>query len=277
MSMPLRHQESPVTIDTTGQGAGVQRVETASPVHVVRILTVNTHKGFTLFNRRFILPELREAVRSVDADVVFLQEVIGLHERHSQRIHNWPPTPHYEFLADSMWSDFAYGRNAVYPEGDHGNALLSKYPIARYDNIDVSIAGQEGRGLLHCRLQLPRQQELHAVCVHLGLREDHRRKQLKLLCHLLASLPTDAPVVVAGDFNDVWLYADRLLEGEAGLHEVFKRANGAVARSFPARWPVLRLDRIYVRNASSHVPQILSRRPWSHLSDHLPLAAEIHL
>src|SRR3954466_11821129 len=91
----------------------------------LRVLTVNTHKGFTIFNRRFILPELREAVRAVSADVVFLQEVHGTHEHHARRFENWPPLPQYEFLADRIWNDFAYGRNAVYPHGDHGNALLS--------------------------------------------------------------------------------------------------------------------------------------------------------
>ena len=46
------------------------------------VLTINTHKGFTAFNRRFILPELREAVRTVGADIVCLQEVMGEHEAH---------------------------------------------------------------------------------------------------------------------------------------------------------------------------------------------------
>ena len=54
-------------------------------------------------------------------------------------IENWPDTTHYEFLADTMWSDFAYGRNAVYPQGHHGNAVLSRYPIEHYENRDVSV------------------------------------------------------------------------------------------------------------------------------------------
>ncbi|HZF79311.1 MAG TPA: EEP domain-containing protein, partial [Rubrivivax sp.] len=66
----------------------------------LRILTVNTHKGFAALNRRFVLPELRDAVRQVNADIVFLQEVQGIHEGHSGRVIDWPPAPHYEFLAD---------------------------------------------------------------------------------------------------------------------------------------------------------------------------------
>jgi endonuclease/exonuclease/phosphatase family metal-dependent hydrolase len=240
-----------------------------------RVLTVNTHKGFTFFNRKFILHELREAVRSVAADVVFLQEVQGTHDRHHLRFSNWTPAPHYEFLADTMWPQFAYGRNAVYPRGHHGNALLSKFPIVRSENLDISIAGPEQRGMLHCVLRTPDdQRDVHAICVHMGLRESHRRQQVELLCELVRGLPEHAPVVVAGDFNDWRRRAHRVLE-QAGLHEVFLNANGRSARSFPARLPLLQLDRIYVRNAAVHSPLVLSRKPWSHLSDHLPLAAEI--
>lgn len=249
---------------------------------MLTILTVNLHKGFGWFNRRFVLPELREAVRSVSADVVFLQEVMGEHELHAAHVPDWPDSPHYEFLADSLWSDFAYGRNAVYPQGHHGNALLSKFPILRFDNHDVSVEGEgeghERRGLLHCVLQIPgADRNLHAVCVHLGLREAHRRAQMQALCRLIGSLPGDAPVVVAGDFNDWQQHAHQLLNRCAGLKEVFVQAQGTAARTFPARWPMLRLDRIYVRGATAQRPIVLPRKPWSHLSDHAPLVAEISL
>ena len=69
---------------------------------------------------------------------------------------------------------------------------------------------------------------------------------------------------------------DQLAEG-AALHDVFVQANGKPARTFPARLPLLRLDRIYVRNAIGHAPVVLPYKPWSHLSDHAPLAAEIAL
>jgi len=244
-----------------------------------RVLTVNTHKGFSFFNRKFILHELREAVRGVGADVVFLQEVLGTHHTHSARHTNWPDAPHYEFLADSIWSDFAYGRNAVYPSGHHGNAVLSKFPIERYENHDVSISGPEKRGLLHCVMNMPgREQRLHAICVHLGLRESHRRKQLELLLKIVETdIPPDAPLLIAGDFNDWRVRAQSVLKRCAGLREVFVQANGQAAKTFPARFPVLQLDRIYVRNASVHKPMVLPRRPWSHLSDHAPLGAEITL
>lgn len=247
------------------------------PVHQLRVLTVNTHKGFTAFNRRFILPELREAVRSTGADLVFLQEVLGGHDRHASRVMNWPSTSQYEFLADSMWSDFAYGRNAIYPDGHHGNALLSKYPILQYRNLDVSITGPERRGLLHCVLQMPGHERVHAICVHLSLLESHRQLQLALLRQLLEELPAHDPVIIAGDFNDWKLKGNATLTAPGDLHEVFQYHYGVLAKTYPARLPLLRLDRIYLRNATSHGPRILGNKPWSHLSDHLPLTVEVNL
>ena len=245
----------PEPVGFTDEGSVV-----APSVRTFTVLTVNTHKGFTALNRRFILPELREAVRSVAADVVFLQEVHGTHEHHPKRYSNWPTMPQYEFLADSLWPQFAYGRNAVYPEGDHGNALLSKFQIIRHDNLDVSINGHENRGLLHCVLRLPGDgTEVHAICVHLGLRESHRNAQLDLLLQRLAELPADAQLK------------------PCGLREVFAEHQGKPARSFPARLPTLRLDRIYVRNLKASQPKVLANRPWSHLSDHVPLSVEIEL
>lgn len=168
-----------------------------------KVLTINIHKGFTAFNRRFILPELRDAVRTVSADIVCLQEVMGAHEVHPLHVENWPDTSHYEFLADTMWSDFAYGRNAVYPEGHHGNAVLSRYPIEHYENRDVSVDGAEKRGVLYCCIVPPMTgKAIHVMCVHLGLREAHRQAQLAMLAEWVNELPDGEPVLVAGDFND---------------------------------------------------------------------------
>ena len=253
-------------------------MSTAQPYSSFRVLTVNTHKGFTALNRKFMLHDLRDAVRSEHADIVFLQEVHGAHQRHASKHSNWPTVPQYEFLADEIWSDFAYGRNSVYPHGDHGNAVLSKFPIRQFTNHDVSIAGPEKRGLLHCVLTLPTTGvEIHVICVHLGLREAHRQQQLTLLCKLIElEVPADAPLVIAGDFNDWRLKAHEKLSHCAGLREVFVETHGAAPRTFPARLPLLRLDRIYVRNLKIQDPRVLKSRPWSHLSDHAPLIAEVH-
>src|SRR5437763_10899368 len=156
--------------------------ETVTTAPALTVMTVNIHKGFTAFNRKFILPELRDAVRKVGADVVFLQEVLGHVGQHKRG--SWDE-PHYEFLADEIWPQYAYGRNMVYPKGHHGNAVMSKFPIVQYQNHDVSLPGPEKRGLLHCVLRVGSfPQEVHAVCVHLGLADSHRQQQLDLPCQV---------------------------------------------------------------------------------------------
>jgi endonuclease/exonuclease/phosphatase family metal-dependent hydrolase len=156
---------------------------------------------------------------------------------------------------------------------------MSKFPIVEYRNHDVSVAGPEKRGLLHCQLQVPgHEQQVHVICVHLGLAESHRQQQLELLAEIShTEVPEGAPLIVAGDFNDWRRRANDMLLNAAGLKEVFVTAYGEPAKTFPAIFPILSLDRIYVRNCSVHLPVVLPRRPWSHLSDHAPLAAEIHL
>lgn len=241
-----------------------------------RVLTVNVHKGFTTFNRRFILHELRDAVRRVSADLVFLQEVLGTHAQHGDNFENFPQEPHYEFLADSIWPDFAYGRNAVYTNGHHGNALLSKFPIISCENHNISISGPERRGMLHCTLQPPnRKHPIHAVCVHLSLQESHRQQQLQRVSDLVNTFNPKDAVVVAGDFNDWRERAHDVLRSKADLHEVFVQSTGQALKTFPANMPLLTLDRIYVRNACVHTPIYLPRTPWNKLSDHAPLAADV--
>jgi len=174
---------------------------------VLRVATYNIHKGFSFFRRRLVIHAVRESLRQLGADIVFLQEVHGRHERHASRYLDWPVAPQYEFLADSVWRDYAYGRNSVYDAGHHGNAILSRYPILRWDNQDVSTHRLEKRGLLHCEIQPPGWAEpLHCVCVHLGLLSRGRGRQLELLRQRIERLvPPAAPLIVAGDFND-WRY-----------------------------------------------------------------------
>ncbi|QHE87264.1 endonuclease/exonuclease/phosphatase family protein [Hydrogenophaga sp. BPS33] len=235
----------------------------------MQVLTVNIHKGYDVFNTRYVLHGLREAVREVGSDIVFLQEVDGGTSATAAQ---------YEFLADQIWPQHAYGRNAVAEGLNHGNAILSRYPVLHNENHDLSIPGFEPRGMLHCVLDVPGHgPEMHVMCAHLGLRESHRRQQLEKICDIVGKhVPDGAPLVVAGDFNDWRLKADGLL-APSGLNEVFRLAHGQHARSFPSRWPLLRLDRIYVRDVAYAAPVPLARQPWDRLSDHAPLAADIAL
>ncbi|HLF98092.1 MAG TPA: endonuclease/exonuclease/phosphatase family protein [Methylococcaceae bacterium] len=240
-----------------------------------KVLTYNLHKGFNAGNRRFVLHQIREALVAADAELLFLQETQGRHRQKEKKIADWPRLPQFEFIAKGIWPYYAYGKNAIYDAGDHGNAILSKYPLKSWENINVSPFTWASRSLLHGVIRLPlSDQEVHMVCVHLGLTGMERRQQLVSLCERIDShVPHDAPLIVAGDFND-WLgRAERQLHDRLGLHEVFRTTHGAHARTFPAWLPFLPMDRIYYRGLIPVSCERLSHAPWHMLSDHAPLAA----
>src|SRR3954466_1916887 len=93
------------------------------------IATYNIHKGFSHLKRRMVIHELRDKLRELDADIMFLQEVQGVHERHAGRFQEGPGNPQHEFIADTVWHEVAYGKTVVHRHGHHGNAVLSRFPI----------------------------------------------------------------------------------------------------------------------------------------------------
>jgi endonuclease/exonuclease/phosphatase family metal-dependent hydrolase len=248
-------------------------------MRTLNVATYNIHKGFSLFNRRVVIHELRDKLRTLGADVVFLQEVQGNHDRHAASHGNWPAAPQYEFLADAVWNDFAYGRNAVYDAGHHGNAILSRFPIQRWDNEDISSHRFEHRGLLHCEIGVAGWDEpLHCVCVHLGLTARGRSRQFEKLRQRIERLvPAHAPLVIAGDFND-WHWRHKATHEFAhalNMHEVFELLRGAPARSFPAALPMFCLDRIYVRGFRVSKAAVHHGPAWGRISDHAVLTTAL--
>ena len=160
----------------------------------LRVLTYNIHKGFSSFNRGFVLDELRTALRGTHADLALLQEVIGAHDGHKRKVDSWPTLPQFEFLADTVWRHYAYARNAVYPRGHHGNVILSRFPITSYDQENISTNSMEHRGLLHCVVELPSSKaRLHLVCLHLGLTQRGRNQQLEIVSRRIARIPQAIP------------------------------------------------------------------------------------
>jgi len=243
---------------------------------MISTLTLNVHKGVTALTRVSMLETLRTAVQAVNSDLVFLQEIVGADTSPPAANKLMNGQSQYEYLADTIWSDYAYGKNAVYESGHHGNAILSRYPIKDSRNHDISHDGDESRGLLHAVVERPA--PLHAICVHLGLKEKHRRLQSAALCDFIdREIPAHEPLIVAGDFNDWRLSSHHLLSTRAHLTEVFSAVAGRPARTFPARLPVLPLDRIYVRAARTLSATVLSSAPWSKLSDHAGLLTRLEL
>lgn len=245
--------------------------------NTLRIATFNIHKGVTHFNARFALHHQREILRKLHADIVFLQEVRNEHIHHSKRFEDWPSSGQAEYLAEAIWPEYAYGKNSVYPAGHHGNALLSKHPIIKTNNIDISAHAAEERGMLHCEINLPNWNEpLHAICVHLGLFAKWRREQLQTVAdYVKEHIPATSPLIIAGDFNDWGMRSGRLFAENLHAREVFEHHTGQHARSFPSWLPLFSLDRIYVRGFQIKHAEVHSGAHFLKISDHAVLTATL--
>ncbi|MCP0914046.1 MULTISPECIES: endonuclease/exonuclease/phosphatase family protein [Legionella] len=244
----------------------------------VSLITYNIHKGFGLGKVRFLLPEMKDAITSLNPDFVFLQEVQGEHRRRQRRIDAWPEAPQFEYIAEKIWPHYVYAKNAVYQAGHHGNAILSKYPFERFENINLSNINRASRGILHSQLVLDGGVKIHLLCVHLGLFKAERTEQCKtLMMRINEAVPEHEPLLMAGDFNDWRMDLSRPLEAELGIQEAFYSVKGRHARSFPAIRPSLCIDRVYFRGMEVSDVQCLQGKPWRMLSDHVPLFAQFTL
>jgi len=268
----------------TERGAKYAFIEASGPRRFpmlphLSIATWNIHKGFSQFNRRMVVHELRDRLRELAPDIVFLQEVQGLNLEHAAKHSAWPDQAQHEFLAEDVWLHHSYGRNVVYDHRHHGNAILARFPIVSEHNQDVTHFWFEKRGLLHCVVDLPQLPvPLHCVCVHLSLFGASRRRQMNDLAARLEELvPADAPLLIAGDFNDWRNQAHDLLAERLGLSEVFAGHQARPSPSFPAALPLFRLDRIYQRGLALTSAQLHAGRPWSMISDHAALSARFSL
>jgi len=243
----------------------------------IRLLTINLHKGFSPLNKRFILPQLSRCIHSTSADVIFLQEVVGENIQKAAKHSDWPDKPQHEYIAGEAGFNHVYGKNAVYTFGHHGNAILSRYPILFYEQVDISTNRLEKRGMLYAKLKLPgRGKDLHCICLHLGLLHRSRKKQFrKVREYIQKVVPADEPLIVAGDFNE-WRREKKneletlLLMKDAGL-----QLYGHKLKTFPSVLPVFPLDRIYLRGFKALSASVIHKGSCARLSDHAGFFAEV--
>ena len=240
---------------------------------IVRIATYNIHKGVQGLGpgRRLEIHNIAHAVEQFDADIVCLQEVRRHNRKLEKHFTRWPELDQAGYLSPEGYES-VYRTNAITRHGEHGNALLSRWPVIDTKHSDVSDHRFEQRGLLHVQL-LVDGVDVHVVVVHLGLIHASRERQVQRLGEYIATaVPSSAPLVVAGDFND---WGAQLLRPMAALD--LRTFEGIRLATYPSRLPLLHLDRIFARGlrpVSAHVPH---GRVWSRMSDHLPLIAELEL
>jgi endonuclease/exonuclease/phosphatase family metal-dependent hydrolase len=152
--------------------------------------------------------------------------------------------------------------------GRYGNALLTRLPVLSVDRIDLSLPQREPRGAVDALLDC-RGRQLRVVATHLGLLPGERRQQVRRLLRVFDTRSADFNVLL-GDLNE-WLLWGRPLRW---LRRHF--GGSAQPRTFPARYPLFALDRIWAQPRGALTAIRRHSSPLARVaSDHLPVKAEL--
>jgi endonuclease/exonuclease/phosphatase family metal-dependent hydrolase len=225
----------------------------------IRLVTWNIH-GAIGRDRRHDIRRILGVLHEVDADVVALQEVapLGLEQGLLQAVR------------DDLGMHVVTGRTLTRRNADFGNALLSRHRVAHSVSIDLTVGRFEPRNAIDARIALG-DGEIRVVATHLGLRPSERRWQVKRLLAALESDPIGACIVM-GDLNEWYLWGRPL----RWLHAKFAAIR--TPATFPARRPMLKLDRIWAHPTSALESLRAHRSALARVaSDHLPLVATYRL
>lgn len=232
------------------------------------MVTYNVHKCRGLDGR--VVPDrILRVLQEIDADIIALQEVVcreGKSPGHQQA----------RYLADRLGFACELGENRRHRGGAYGNVLLSRHPIRRARNHDISVTGRERRGCLHVEIQPENGALLHIFNLHLGTAIFERRMQARQLFgqKLFPGGELSGNKIVLGDFNE-WTRGLPSRLFNAHFESAHSHLHAHRARTFPGVLPLLRLDHIYFDHnlLLNHVR--IHRTPAALMaSDHLPLVAE---
>jgi endonuclease/exonuclease/phosphatase family metal-dependent hydrolase len=239
----------------------------------VRILTWNIHKGIGGIDRRYRLERVVESLGALSPDLALLQEVSDDLPR--SRFHDQA-----EMLAEQLhMPHLAFHPEHRFSMGGYGNAILSRWPLFDVHHVDLTIGKRKKRGVLQARARVRLADRSRTIVIHnmhLGLAGAEREAQLArfLACTPFKRLHERTPIVVGGDFNDVWgTLGDRFFAPSG-----FRRA-GPIVNTFPAAFPVRPLDALFVRG-DVHTYRLAhpAVTPMTRqASDHLPLVADVSL
>jgi endonuclease/exonuclease/phosphatase family metal-dependent hydrolase len=206
-------------------------------------------------------------LRSVDADIVALQEVIGAGPSGRS---------HIEEIGAALGMGWVMAPTRTLRGHQFGNAVLSRFPVVHHAQHDLSWKSCEERCLQRVDVDLGGR-VLHVYNVHLGTALLERRHQARRLATLVADRHVQGAKIVLGDFNE-WmkgltttLLSSRLRSVDLG--RFLKRR-----RTYPGLLPILHLDHIYYGGPLEIVGIELPRTRLSLVaSDHLPLVADLRV
>lgn len=245
----------------------------------LRVMSYNIHRAIGI-DRRFRLERIAEIIAHHAPDIALLQEVDEGAPRSAHR--NLARE-----LAHSLdYPALAEGYNVTLRTGQYGNATMSRYPILRARNINLTIGTRKRRGCQHTTLEVARKSgtatTLEVFNLHLGLSAQERARQAGVLVRSreFATLEKNGACLVGGDFNDWRLLLHPVFTDILQFSSATQRRDSFKdgLRTFPAFSPRGALDRIYYRGPLRLLVARTCRLKASRVaSDHLPVVADFVL
>lgn len=226
----------------------------------LKLVTYNIHSGIGT-DKRKDYRRINNFLENIEADIVLLQEV---------RIDNTGGFEDVKQICGTRFKHFLPGKTIEKSSGWYGNAILSRFPITNHKIVDISQPGRQPRCIIEAFIDTP-DGRLHVLNTHKGLRSSERKSQLKRLHSLLVKC-RGIPMVVGGDINEWHTSSKALKDLNSTLTPI------PVGATFPTRFPIFPLDRIWCR--PEHVvkeAQVIKTKETKIMSDHFPVSVTIDL
>ena len=228
----------------------------------MKIMSFNTQHCKNYIEGNIDFEIMAKAIVDCGADIVGLNEMRG-------------EGPHPDFTAQTERLAELTGMHCYFApalhlkKGLYGNAILSKYPIERVENIpipDPDVKKYNGYYETRCVLKATLEGDITVLVTHFGLNPDEQENAVKTV---LANI-TDEKCILMGDFN--------VTPGNPVLAPLRKRLRdtadcfGEPKLSFPSDAPDRKIDYIFVSHdikvTAADIPPIVA-------SDHRPHTAVI--
>ncbi|NOT27542.1 MAG: hypothetical protein HOP16_15765 [Acidobacteria bacterium] len=233
---------------------------------VLRVATYNIHRCRGM-DGRTSTERIANVIRSIDADVVALQEVVGAGPKSAGQA---------EELGALLGMGWVMAPTRHWRSSLFGNVVLSRLPIIHHAQHDLSWKTCEPRCCQRVDLAMG-EDTLHLYNVHLGTAIFERRHQAQRLSTIMIDKRVGQPKVVLGDFNE-WMRGQATQMLNERLESIDLRAHLRRRRTYPGVFPVVHLDHIYYEGTVEVVKLELPRTRLSLMaSDHLPLVAELRV
>ncbi len=224
---------------------------------VIRVATYNIH-GCVGGDRRHDPDRVIAVLKEIDADIFGLQEVGGRFVGGMEQ---------FDYIAEHLHLSGVRGPNLIRRKAEFGNALFVRGRVLHADLITLTVSRFESRGAIDATVEIDGI-SIRVIATHLGLRRRERRRQIARLAERLEGRHHPFTIVL-GDFNIFG--RERKVLTHLGAPPMLARL-----RTFPARRPILALDRAWTIPNDRLIATRVHRTPLARqASDHLPLVAEV--